>query len=217
MIQRSHKKPDWFQDWSNDIVVIIASGPSATDYQYDQFKDQAKWIAVNTSYKLAPWADVVLAADGGWWLHHRGLPDYKGLKVTLDWTVSRQLEIPLLKLIKHVKDISIDIPGTVGMGGHSGFYAINLAIQFGAKKIILSGFDLRIDNGIHWHGPHPKGLNNPVEYRMRKLREHLDSQSKVFKNLKVEVVNVSISSSLKAYQKLSLPEALLAWRNANVD
>ena len=37
--------------------------------------------------------------------------------------------------------------GTVGWGGNSGFQAINLALQFGAARLLLVGFDCRVDKG----------------------------------------------------------------------
>jgi hypothetical protein len=208
-----HKIPDWFLNWSGEICVIVASGPSAKDYNYEEFKDQAKWIVTNTSYQLAPWADVLLAADGHWWQIHKGVPEFAGLKVTLDHNIAHQFNIPKLSLTKQFKYITVDKPGIVGMGGHSGFYALNLAIQFGAKRIILSGFDLTLKNGLHWHGSHPKALNNPIEFRVLKWRKDLDGQLENLKTLGVEVINASKNSALTAYPKMPLKEALDRWRN----
>ena len=44
---------------------------------------------------------------------------------------------------------------------NSGAGAIALAVMFGAKRVILLGYDCQHTNGKkHWHGDHPKGLGN---------------------------------------------------------
>jgi hypothetical protein len=200
--------PDWFLDWKDHPVVIVASGPSAKDYDYNLFRDKAKFIAINKSLELVPWADVLLAADAGWWHKTKGMKLFTGLKVTLDFNISRIYDVKLLSLSKTDSGIIVKKPGQMGNGRNSGFYAINLAIQFGAKKIILSGFDMTLKSGVHWHGPHDKGLNNPRSYTINKWREILDKQSATVEKLGVKIINVSMSSALKAYPKMTLLEAL---------
>ena len=55
----------------------------------------------------------------------------------------------------------------IGGGGNSGFQALNLALQWGARKIILVGFDLTDENGLHWYG------RNSVEGRQQSGRRLL--------------------------------------------
>jgi len=46
-------------------------------------------------------------------------------------------------------------------GGNSGAGAMSLAEHFGARRIILLGYDCQYTGGkAHWHGNHPKGLGN---------------------------------------------------------
>lgn len=78
----------------------------------------------------------------------------------------------------HKVDVHVDVDrilvgqrGVIGSGGNSGFQAINIAVQFGATRIGLVGFDI---GGGHWHGPHRKGLKNPTEAEMRRWRTSLD-------------------------------------------
>lgn len=45
------------------------------------------------------------------------------------------------------------------MVGNSGAQGINLAYRWGAKRIVLVGFDMcRRGDREHWFGDHPKGL-----------------------------------------------------------
>lgn len=75
-------------------------------------------------------------------------------------------------------------------------------------KIVLVGFDMRLDLGVHWHGKHERGLNNPHQGHVDRWRSVLDSVSQVFERLGVKVINTSMVSALTAYPKMSLPEAL---------
>ncbi|MET4721924.1 hypothetical protein ABIF63_006030 [Bradyrhizobium japonicum] len=105
-------------------------------------------------------------------------------------------------------EILLEVPGVLGDGGNSGFQAINLAVQCGATKLILVGFDMRLDRGIHWHGKHDRGLNNPTERNILKWRGIIDGCAPRLAELGVAVINASAVSALEAYPKMSLTEAL---------
>lgn len=98
--------------------------------------------------------------------------------------------------------------GEIGWGSNSGFQAINLAIQFGAKRLILCGFDMSIVKGFHWHGRHQAGLNNPRQTSVDKWRIELDSQAPFLRMMGIEVLNASPFSALQAYPRVNLLEAL---------
>jgi sugar phosphate isomerase/epimerase len=101
-----------------------------------------------------------------------------------------------------------DRVGEVGWGGNSGFQALNLAVQFGARKIVLVGFDLNLDQGVHWHGPHPGRLNNPTRDSLARWARVLDAQAPLLERLGVEVVNASPASALTKFRKVPFEEAL---------
>jgi hypothetical protein len=56
------------------------------------------------------------------------------------------------------------------------------------------GFDMRLDLGQHWHGKHPKGLNNPTDLLIMHWRKALNDAAATFAALGIEVVNVSAVS-----------------------
>lgn len=97
-------------------------------------------------------------------------------------------------------------PGIIGWGGNSGFHALNLVAQFAAAKIILVGYDMRLDKGLHWHAKHEG--NNPLQKNVDRWRKSIDNASVVFDALGVPVINASPISTLLAYPKMSLQEAL---------
>jgi hypothetical protein len=156
---------------------------------------------------------VLYAADGAWWRAKKGVPEFNGLKLTQDSeTCVRFLDIHKVDLRSGCCDLLVDAPGTVGTGGaeggNSGFHALNLAVQFGATRIVLVGFDMRTDRGLHWHGRHGNGLNNPTVRNFMSWRRVLDGAATQLAGLGIEMLNASQVSTLTAYPLVNLEDAL---------
>lgn len=172
-------------DWRGEIVVVIASGPSARDADLDLVRGKAKTIVVNNSWRLAPWADVLFACDRKWWEEHRCVPEFKGVKLAGTTAV------------EGVKRVRIS-------GRNSGLQAINVAVQFGARRIILVGFDMNPDLPVHWHPPHPDRLGNPNAERMQIWRREMERCAPEFMQRGVDVVNSCETSMLAGYRFVPL-------------
>jgi hypothetical protein len=89
-------------------------------------------------------------------------------------------------------------------GGNSGAGAILLAAHFGAKKIILLGYDCSTDSGSHWHGKHPDGMGNC---------ESIAHWPRFFADVKrmlpnVEIINASRQTKLDIWPCMPLEDAL---------
>lgn len=198
------KRPDWFPDWRGEICVIVGGGPSAKGVDLELARGKAKLLAINNSWELAPWADALYACDERWWRANARAVSFPGLKIT------QASECP--EVVHRVLLVSgatiITEPGKIGSGQNSGFQASNLAVQFGATTLIWVGLDMRIDQGLHWHGPHQSGLSNPRLERVKRWREYLDGAAGQFARLGVKVINASEVSALRNYPKMSLAEAL---------
>jgi hypothetical protein len=92
-------------------------------------------------------------------------------------------------------------------GQNSGFQAINLAILFGARRIVLVGFDMRnIGNKRHFFGDHPKELRNTDPSGF------VRNFDRAARNLPVDVhiINATPDSALKCFPSVALDKALLA-------
>lgn len=197
-------------DWSGETAVIVGTGPSAKDAPLDHARGLARAITVKSAWRLAPWCDVILGIDKGWWLANSGVPEFKGLKVTPSPTAARVFGLRQVRL-KARAEILTGETGVLGCGlrtggGHSGFQAINLAIQFGAKKIVLVGFDMTLAGGAHWNSDY-RGVGKPDAGRVESWRVALDGCAGQFKALGVDVMVVG-ASALTAYPKMTLAEAL---------
>lgn len=201
-------KPAWFRDWAEDVCALIASGPSVTQEIVDKLRGRCRVAVVNNGYEIAPWADVLYAADGRWWDCYQDSRKFSGIKVTPDAVAAKRYGLNLVSLLGKIDDdadrIAVDRPGSISRGGNSGFQLVNLVTQFGSKRQIWIGFDFV---GEHWHDKHPDPLKNPRSHTLDKWRRRLDSNASVLAGLGVEIINVSAISALTAYPKASLDGA----------
>jgi hypothetical protein len=200
-------KPSWFLDWTGETVALIASGSSAAKAGVEQLQGRVRTMVVNTSWQLAPWADVLYGCDLKWWEKYNGVPEFKGLKLVQEREARTFFpELHLVKVDRLVDQLLLDRPGYVGSGGNGGFQVLNLAVQFGAKKILLIGYDMK---GDHWHARHPFPLSNPhPQDNFPRWRRAIDGAALVMWRMGITIINCSMISALQAYPKKTIQEAL---------
>lgn len=149
------------QKFKGKKVVIAASGPSLPSLLtlplHVNFESPI--VAVNTSFRLLPNADVLYAGDLQWWKFHYDEIGRRGFKGEL-WTVDHAAtRYPGVQRIK-----SAHAPGLgltkIHTNGNSGFSAINLAYLMGARIVLLIGFDMKLgpEGQKHWHADYPTGM-----------------------------------------------------------
>jgi hypothetical protein len=189
--------------WQGQTVCIIASGASLTEAQISEAKRQENWrfIAINDSYKLAPFADVLYACDGKWWTKYHETIDFNGEKWTQDIRAKRSFGLNWV-LGRRGDGLGYEC---VHFGANSGYQAINLAFLWGADRIILLGFDCKsIQGKDHWFGQHPEGLTRNQPYALwkrnfRQLARDLEAEN-------VKVINCSPDSALECFKKASIAQ-----------
>jgi hypothetical protein len=107
-------------------------------------------------------------------------------------------------------------PGVVGSGGNSGFQALNLVAQFGAKRILLIGFDMHGADGLHWYGANKgKDMRNPNEMNYLKWRSAFGKRAGLLKRMGIEVLNASPNSALVCFEQCSIDMAVKKWTQAS--
>ena len=197
--------------WPGATVVILASGPSLTIKQCEAVSDwregseARRTIAVNTTFRRAPWADVLYACDAPWWrLHYAEVQQvFNGALWTQDKEATREFGVNRVE--------SANLPGlgkrtgVIHQGANSGYQAVNLAYQAGVKKIILLGFDMQ---GTHWHGPYTNGLPNTAVHLFSSWIKNFERLAADLAALRIDVVNCTPGSALKAFPAGELAEAL---------
>lgn len=191
--------------WHGDTVAILASGPSMSQAVADRVRAAGICaIAINNTYRLAPWADVLYAADRDWWNHTPDAASFAGVKISCE-------RVPAAHCLHNAGGTGYsDEPWMVHTYGNSGAQAIQVAAKAGAGRILLCGMDMRVG---HWHGDHKYPLRNaePEHYvkrakRMDELAGHLDQRG-------VDVLNCTPGSALTCWPMVDLEEVLSASEN----
>jgi len=191
-----------------DTWCVVASGPSLTKEDCELLKDTGwKIIAVNNSWELVPFADVLFACDTSWWNVHiqKVQSEFKGEL----WTSSRRArEIHPVKFIASEDNPGLNTTGRINLGGNSGYQSINLAYVFGAKRILMLGFDCKPDatGKAHWFGQHGKGLSQKQNFS--KWKERYPKLAKDLDKHNIETYNLTRDTALSCFKQMSLEEAI---------
>ena len=189
--------------WQGKTVAILATGPSLTPQQCSIVAAAGlPAIAINDSFRLAPDAAMLYAADGAWWTHHaQDALKFPGLKVTAqDSCVFRQV-----LLLKPTGTEGFDPdPACLRTGGNSGYQAIHIAIHAGASRILLLGFDMSAAKGAHWFGKHPAPLRNTVPSSYEAWKGRFPALA----GRGAEIINCTPGSALTCYPAQALEDAL---------
>jgi hypothetical protein len=190
--------------WEGRTVAILASGPSMSKEVADRvWAGAVNTIVINTTHRLAPWADMLYAADTYWWAKYaKEAGAFAGLKVTC----AEGFHVPGLLVLRNTGKVGFDPdPSCVRTGGNSGYQAIHVAVHAGAKKILLCGFDM---HGTHWHSRHPEPLRNAGEGIYPRWISLYEKLALELAERHVKVINCTPGSALKVWPMGNLEEAL---------
>lgn len=201
--------------WPGGAVIVAATGPSLTPEVAAACRASG-WpaIAVNDAHRLLPWADVLYACDGAWWDVHEGVPGFDGERwSTHDDETNDKRAIAARYSLRCVRGAAGETfsrdPAVLHYGSNSGFQAIGLAILFGARRIVLVGFDMQERGGQrHFFGHHPRPLRNSSDYRAW-VRIFRNAARDLAKNPDpVDIVNATPGSALDCWPVMTIEEAL---------
>lgn len=154
-------------DWSACTAAIVATGPSLTDAQCALLAERRpglRVVTVNRAFQQIPWADVYYFGDylfakvyaQQMLLAQREAEEPSWFRPSI-WTIDRAAAERWR--FNHVR--AVQRPGLgrdcIHANGTSGLQAINLATLFGARRILLVGFDMRPGPGgqRHYFGDYP--------------------------------------------------------------
>ncbi|MCI0665552.1 MAG: hypothetical protein L0220_31215, partial [Acidobacteria bacterium] len=113
-------------------VVCIASGPSLTREDCEKIeRTQLLTVAVNNSWQIARFCQILYAGDDRWWTTYYDKIDIDVEKWTCAVAASRKYDLYLHRAKKTAYN--------------SGLRALQLVIEHGAKRVILLGYDCRHD------------------------------------------------------------------------
>ncbi|TCN30333.1 hypothetical protein [Sinorhizobium americanum] len=194
--------PRW---WEGETVFVLASGPSVNALDLSPLKGR-RVIAVKSSWITWPSADVLFFADGRWWRDPALRP--KGFDGLI---VSTAMEIgdARVKLMKKIHpDRLAEEPHTVALARTSTTGAINLAVHFGAKRIVLLGVDGKVapDGTRHCHRRAWPWALKPGCFDQQAAEYARIAPSA--ERLGVEILNANPDSAIDAWPKRPFVECL---------
>ncbi len=204
--------------WRGQTVVVAATGPSLAAADLALAREAGvRTIVVNDAWRLAPWADILYGADARWWNHYKGVMAFEGeryipFRIAPEWSSAREWQAAAdmwgLRQIgsRLAAGVSLD-PQLIHEGGNGGFQAMNLAVLHGAKRIVLTGFDMGHHDGLtHFFGDHPKTMQTNSPFEM--FIGFFESAVEPLKQAGVEVINSSRRSRLECFPYLPMERAL---------
>jgi hypothetical protein len=209
------RPPRWTGlQWPGARVVILASGESLSVDQCEKVRawrmaeaaEMRRVIAINTTFRRAPWADVLWGCDCTWWSeYHAEVVDvFAGQLWTQD---QRAVDDYGLHFIESQAAPGLcRRPGLINQGGNSAYMSLNLGVQAGARRFVLLGVDM---HGSHWHGDHPQGLSNPAPYLFATWIKQFGVLAKDLAVDGIEVINCTPGTALHCFPEKSLQETLL--------
>jgi len=192
--------------WADLPCVVVASGPSLTEGDCQavvqaRAADRCRVIVVNDNWRRVPNADALYAADTEWWRCNTAALQSCG---AARYTASDEANDFGAYFVHVVDDPGLGrLPNILHSGRNSGYQAINLAYQFGARRILLLGYDMQLTGGrAHWFGDHPAPLRPPRDFanwagRFRQLASDLEAEG-------VEVRNCTRETALDCFARSTI-------------
>lgn len=156
---------------------------------------------------MAPWADAIYACDERWWrLRGPKRDDFGGLRF-----IGKDTWPGCIPCGVKAGDNEMRFDGQrLGAGANSGFQALNLAAAAGARRIILTGYDMQWTGGkVHHHADHGAGLTNPERRMLEGCRRILDGAAPALAARGIEVLNATRETALKVYRRTDIKAALI--------
>lgn len=168
-------------------AAVLCTGPSMSAAVAESVRGMVV-IAVNATFRLAPWADAVVANDAAWWKEHPDVQQFAGRKFSASGAAGVEMVEPR---------------GVVPSSFCSGVAALQVAKMLGATRIFLLGADMA---GGHYFGDYVPPLNNPtaarIEFHKRQFRAWGEW------NPRIPVINCTPGSALQCFPHSTLEAEL---------
>lgn len=206
--------------WHNETVFLLGGGPSLLAEDLTLIHDR-RVLACNDAFKLGCWVDAVIFGDGRWYRRFKDeVNQFEGLKIAMHgdalgeqgWHVVRRIGSGIWT-----------VPGTCGWNLNIGLGAVNLAINLGAARIVLLGYDMKFkkteptgkgfDESLRWevHGKTSNWHHNPWKQRNGRHKVYIKQFDKMKGQIDktgVEVINATPDSALRTFPYRPLRECL---------
>ncbi len=207
-------KPMWTVPrlWPDEAVFLLGGGPSLASFDLDRLRGR-RVIALNRLWERAPWADVLYFCDQGYWCKYRdkiAAGWQGGHVVTISKAQASQPGEPRIRNLRKTGNEGLDTNTGCLRGNNSGHQGINLAYHLGAKRIVLLGYDMKVDGTkTHSHdGYGPRVTPAIVQRRLDRMLSRIGTLVAPLAAAGVEVVNATPDSAITCWPYRSVEEVL---------
>jgi len=203
-----HGIPPIFRD---QTVAIVAGGPSLKGFQFDQLAGTPS-IAINRAHEFMPRATMLYWGDAIFWRKNlfNLLAHQATWKVTLNLNYAGgEIMPPVVQYTVSGREGYDPKPGRIRHGNNSAYAAMHLAVQLGARRLVLFGVDMHYGpNGeSHFHSGYDSSTQTEETLR-RMMLPHFASLVEPFEQMGVEVFNASPDSALRLWPRVALSEGV---------
>lgn len=194
-------------------VWILGGGPTLQQLEGSDLLVGHTTLAVNSAVYLGDWVSALFFGDAKWyWWNEARVKAYPGPKFTMNIVFQGRdksvVAEPDLMIVRRGRTFGHCRSDTgIGWNRSSGAAAIDLAVNMGATRVILLGFDMRRVNGEKNYRKHEndgKTNPNPWDYFMEGLHRLADDLSM----LGFEVYNATPETALECFPKINFFRAL---------
>jgi len=212
-------EPQWEK---NGLVFLIGGGTSLENFDWSPIQSHHV-IGCNDAYTLGDWVDVCIFGDKDWYYKHsaeKQFQDFPGMKVgcltwnedVLSYLRNGTMTRDKITLVERRPE-GWCRKNRIAFNRSTGAAAINLAVQLGAKKIVLLGYDMKLGGTknhpqANWH-PNSLDTPNPEDYvgyaeKFQWVKWSIDHEYKG----DVEVWNAGPDSDLECFPRVELENVL---------
>jgi hypothetical protein len=181
--------------WEGEDVFVIGGGPSLTNVDLDKFLSDKNVVGVNDAY-LYECTDICFFGDTLWHKYHKDAIQEYDKPV---YSTSGVHDTNVLYLEPLSQGLT-KTPTKVGWNHCSGWAGMNLALNLGAKRVFLLGFDMSFgkEGEPNWHDNIRKVNLNSYSVFLKKQEIIIKDFNRIFTDR--EIYNVEIGDTESAIQ-----------------
>lgn len=211
-IASNYGRETWAPDmtlFAGSTMALLGGGWSLHGFDAERtLRGRCRVMAINSSLRLAPWADCLVFTDNNWFDDHRAeILAFPGLVVTPS-RHAKEKEPDKINRITVINrpDFTVGTGTDLKFGRSSGHTGVTVAIAMGVKRILLLGYDMRIMDGrSHFHDEY--GTQDHKLFSHDFLIYWQDWRAAT-EAVGVEVINCTPGSALHEFPTMAIEEAL---------
>ncbi len=202
--------------YAGKTVFVIGGGPSLRGFDFDRLTG-LRVLATN----VAAYDVERLLPEPDWFFIDPNIYDdntalvqrWPGRIFTASRRAKGQMPDRLFRIDQiHRPDFALPGSSVIRSGRTSGHVAISLAVTMGAARIVMLGFDMRLEAGrSHYHDRYKRGPDDPAIY-VREFLPSFEGWHRAGRAAGCEIVNATPDSAVIEFPHVDLDDEIAAAR-----